>query len=48
MPNPDRQETVSVHGLKQHDRLLADHVEAHAIDLHLLQRKLPTWLDGEV
>ena len=37
MPDPDRQEFVAVNGLQQDDRLLADHVEADAIDLHLLQ-----------
>ena len=34
--DPDRQELVPVDGLQQDDRLLADHVEADAIDLHLL------------
>ena len=37
MPDPDREELVRVDGLEQHDRLLADHVEAHAVDDHLLQ-----------
>src|SRR4051794_27655784 len=40
MADPDRQETVAVDGLQQHDRLFADHVEAHAVDLHLLQSGL--------
>jgi len=34
--DPDRQELVAVNGLEQDDRLLADHVEAHAVDDHLL------------
>ena len=38
MADPDRQELVRVDGLEQHDRLLADHVEAHAVDDHLLHR----------
>ena len=37
VPDPDRQELVRVDSLEQHDRLLADHVEAHAVDDHLLQ-----------
>src|SRR3954454_25278934 len=36
MADPDRQELVAVNGLEQDDRLLADHVEAHAVDHHLL------------
>src|SRR4051794_41584858 len=36
MPDPDRQELVAVDGLEQHDRLFADHVEAHAVDDHFL------------
>src|SRR3954452_24441075 len=36
MADPDRQELVAVNGLEQDDRLLADHVEAHAVDDHLL------------
>src|SRR5439155_20461800 len=36
MADPDRQELVPVAGLQQHDRLLADHVEAHAVDAHIL------------
>ena len=39
--DPDRQELVAVDGLEQHDRLLADHVEAHAVDDHFLHRRLP-------
>ena len=38
MSNPDRQELVSFGRLQQHDRLLADEVEAHAVDVHLLHR----------
>jgi hypothetical protein len=34
--DPDRQELVAVGGLEQNDRLLADHVEAHAVDDHFL------------
>ena len=34
--DPDGQELVVFDGLQQHDRLLADHVEAHAVDDHLL------------
>jgi hypothetical protein len=33
--DPDRQEAVLVHGLQQHDRLLADRLEAHAVEGHL-------------
>src|SRR3954471_474667 len=40
MPDPDRQELVAVDGLEQHDRLLADHVEAHAVDDHFLHGPL--------
>ena len=29
--------------LQEHDRLLADHVKAHSIDHHLLQRGAPDW-----
>src|SRR6266511_1889076 len=36
MADPDRQELVAVGGLEQDDRLLADHVEAHAVDDHFL------------
>src|SRR5262249_18808205 len=36
--DPDRQELVAIHGLQQHDRLLADHVEAHSVDGHPLHR----------
>ena len=39
MADPDRQELVAVGGLQQHDRLLADHVEADAVDDHLLHRE---------
>ena len=42
MADPDRQELVAVNRLQQHDRLLADHVEAHAIDDHLLHDIPPT------
>jgi hypothetical protein len=41
MTDPDRQEAVAIDRLQQHDRLLADHVEADAVDLHLLQKGLP-------
>jgi hypothetical protein len=34
--DPDRQELVAVSRLQQHDRLLADHVKADAIDDHFL------------
>jgi hypothetical protein len=34
--DPDRQELVSVARLQEHDRLLADHVEANAVDDHFL------------
>ena len=43
MPDPDRQELVAVDGLQQHDRLLADHVEADAVDDHLLHERLLGW-----
>jgi hypothetical protein len=36
MPDPDREELVPVGGLQQNDRLLADQVEADAVDEHLL------------
>src|SRR4051812_11125448 len=36
MSDPDRQELVRVDGLEQHDRLLADHVKADAVNHHLL------------
>ena len=35
--DPDREEPVAVDRLQQHDRLLADHVEADPVDLHTLQ-----------
>ena len=38
--DPDRQEAVAVDRLQQDDRLLAHHVEADAIDLHLLHRQI--------
>jgi hypothetical protein len=41
MTDPDRQELVALDGLEQHDRLLADHVEAHAVDHHFLQSVAP-------
>ena len=46
MADPDGQELVALAGLQEHDRLLADHVEAHAVDDHLLhsrQSSLATW-----
>src|SRR3954454_8588207 len=46
MPDPDRQELVAVDGLEQHDRLFADHVEAHAVDDHFLHGPLPELLAG--
>src|SRR6185437_13437701 len=36
MPDPDRQELVAVSRLEKHDRLLADQIEADAVDEHLL------------
>ena len=36
MADPDRQELVSLGGLQEHDWLLADEIEAHAVDLHFL------------
>jgi hypothetical protein len=36
MTDPDREELVAVAGLQKHDRLLPDHVEADAVDDHLL------------
>ncbi len=36
--DPNREELVAVAGLQKHDRLLADHVEADAVDDHLLHR----------
>ena len=47
MPDPDGQELVRVDGLQQDDRLLADHVEGHAVDHHLLhpsKHSPPGWL----
>ena len=40
MADPDRQELVSFGRLEQHDRLLADQIEAHPVDLHLLHGPL--------
>jgi hypothetical protein len=34
--DPDREELVAVAGLQEHDRLLADHVEADAVNDHFL------------
>ena len=42
MADPDRQELVAVGGLQQDDRLLADHVEADAVDDHLLHGRSPS------
>ena len=39
--DPDRQELVAVDGLQEHDRLLADHVEADPVDDHLLHLNAP-------
>ena len=39
--DPDRQELVPLGGLQQDDRLLPDHVEAHAVDGHLLHGARP-------
>src|ERR1700722_1044350 len=39
MADPDRQELVALDGLQEHDRLLANHVEADAVDDHLLHEK---------
>jgi hypothetical protein len=39
--DPDRQELVPLACLQEHDRLLADHVEAHAVDHHLLHLSGP-------
>ena len=36
MADPDREELVALGRLQEHDRLLADHVEAHSVDDHLL------------
>src|SRR5262249_17153200 len=36
VPDPDGQELVPVRRLEQDDRLLADEIEAHAVDDHLL------------
>ena len=41
MADPDRQELVALGRLQQNDRLLADHVEADAIDDHLLHERAP-------
>jgi hypothetical protein len=38
MTDPDRQELVPVGGLQQHDRLLADQIEADPVDDHFLHR----------
>src|SRR5439155_20337722 len=38
MPDPDREELVSFGRLEEDDRLLADQIEAHPVDLHLLHR----------
>src|SRR5205814_2328117 len=44
MADPDRQELVALSRLQENDRLLADQIEAHAVDLHLLHRA--TFSDG--
>jgi hypothetical protein len=36
MANPDRQKLVALCGLQQDYRLLADEVEADAVDMHFL------------
>jgi hypothetical protein len=36
--DPDREELVPVGRLQEHDRLLADDVEADAVDVHLVHR----------
>ena len=36
--DPDREEAILVHGLQEHDRLLADRLEAHAVEGHLSHR----------
>ena len=41
MADPDRQELVAIDGLQEHDRLLANHVEADAVDDHLLHENPP-------
>ncbi len=41
MPDPDRQELVAIDGLQEHDRLLANHVEADAVNHHLLHKGPP-------
>jgi hypothetical protein len=48
MADPDRQEAVPVDSLQQDDRLLADHVEADPVDLHLLQNSLRAEVDREL
>jgi hypothetical protein len=40
MTDPDRQVTVAVGGLQEHDRLLADEVERDPVDRHLDHRFL--------
>jgi hypothetical protein len=37
MPDPDRQELVSLGRLEEDDRLLANQVEADPVDVHLVQ-----------
>ena len=41
MPDPDRQELVSVGGLQEDDRLFADQIEADSVDEHLLHPRRP-------
>src|SRR5438105_9045227 len=41
MTDPDGEELVAVDSLQEHDRLLANHVEADAIDDHLLHAYPP-------
>ena len=47
MADPDRQELVAVDGLQEHDRLLANHVEADAVDDHLLHEDPPGGVKSE-
>src|SRR6185503_18135449 len=35
LPDPDGEKAILVDGLEEHDRLLADRLEAHAVEGHL-------------
>jgi len=43
MADPDREEAIALDRLQENDRLPADEVEAHPVDVHLLHRRA-SWL----